>query len=74
MVLGAGTVNITVGTLAGIASLIGTNPGFSAGSTNMTVKPADPFSIQLVKEDGGTNLKLPAKKLFMLMFMMNMEI
>lgn len=64
LVLGAGTVNITVGTLAGIASLIGTSPGFSAGSTSMTVKPADPYTIQVVKEDGGTTLKAAEKETF----------
>ncbi len=61
---GTGIVNISVGTLAGNASLIGTSPGFSAGSTNMTVKPADPYSIQIVKEDGGTEMKAGGQENF----------
>ncbi len=61
---GGGTVNLTVGTLAGNAGLLVSSPGMSAGSATMIVKPSDPYEIKLRKEDGGTVLEAGQKDTF----------
>lgn len=52
--LGTARTRLIPGTLAGSASILANSNGISGGSLTMEFKPADPYELQIRKDDGTT--------------------